>query len=93
MPYIKKKDRDYYNIDIEILADKIRDKVKCDKQLRPGHLNYILTKLFMKVYGPSMRYADHNELLGMLEACKLEWYRRKTSPYEDEKIDSEGDVE
>jgi hypothetical protein len=93
MPYIQKKDRKVYDIDITLLADKIKDASHIDKKLRAGHLNYVITKLLMEVYGNSMRYCDHNEVIGMLECCKLEWCRRKTSPYEDGKIESEGDLE
>lgn len=32
------------------------------------------------------------EILGMLRCAQLEFYRRRTSPYEDEKIVSNGDI-
>lgn len=37
-------------------------------------------------------YQDYNDILGALEACKLEFYRRLVVPYEDEKIRQNGDV-
>ena len=37
-------------------------------------------------------YRNINELIGVLECAKLELYRRVASPYEDEKIQSNGDV-
>ena len=39
-----------------------------------------------------MRYQTLNAIVGSLECCKLEVYRRLASPYEDEKITKNGDV-
>jgi len=39
-----------------------------------------------------MNYRNINELVGVFECAKLELYRRVASPYEDEKIQSNGDV-
>ncbi len=64
-----------------------------DPAKRPGHLNYLITSLLRKVFQSGMRYADHNEVLGVLSAVELEFYRRSIAPYEDEKIESEGDLE
>jgi hypothetical protein len=44
----------------------------------------------LKAHGTN--YALLNELIGVLECAKLELYRRVASPYEDEKIQSNGDV-
>jgi hypothetical protein len=44
------------------------------------------------VYGSQLRYADHNEVMGVLNCIALEFYRRKTAPYEDVKIAEEGDL-
>jgi hypothetical protein len=38
------------------------------------------------------RYADYNAVIGALEACKLEFYRRVVSLYEDKKKEINGDV-
>ncbi len=88
MPYIKKEDRAVYQDSINRLAEAVPD----DRTARPGHMNYIVSLLIERVYGPQMRYCDHNEVLGFLEGIKAEFYRRKTAPYEDEKIVSEGDL-
>lgn len=60
----------------------------------PGELNYVITKLiddylYRKVKGS---YADINEVIGVLECAKLEFYRRIAAPYEDEKCRQYGDV-
>lgn len=65
----------------------------------PGHLNYVITTLIKKAYakaaeldGFQLCYNDYNEIVGMLECAKLEFYRRQISPYEDKKIEKNGDV-
>ncbi len=88
MPYIKKSDRPRYESAIRELARQIPN----DRSDRPGHLNYIITMLLRTTYGSKMRYADHNEAIGVLECVKQELYRKLTAPYEDEKIVSEGDL-
>lgn len=58
-----------------------------------GELNYHLTKLciwYLKHKGQS--YQTINDIIGALEGCKLELYRRVASPYEDTKIKENGDV-
>ncbi|MBX7144621.1 MAG: hypothetical protein K1X79_09240 [Oligoflexia bacterium] len=88
MPYIKSTERGQYIEAIEEIARLI----PTDRTSRPGHLNFVISLLLQKVYGPSMRYADHNEAIGVLNCAALELYRRKTAPYEDEKIASDGDI-
>lgn len=59
-----------------------------------GELNYVITQLvtgYVKETGiPSYTY--YNEALGVLEAAKLELYRRMVAPYEDGKCKENGDV-
>ena len=88
MPYIARKDRKQYQEILNSLAEIIPQ----DRMQRPGHMNYIVSLLIEKVYGKEMRYADHNEVMGFLNCIALEFYRRKTSPYEDLKIGEEGDL-
>jgi hypothetical protein len=88
MPYISRKDRKQYQEVLNSLAEIIPK----DRMLRPGHMNYIVSLLIEKVYGSEMRYADHNEVMGFLTCIAQEFYRRKTSPYEDIKITEEGDL-
>ena len=49
--------------------------------------------LINKVYGPALRYADHNEVVGLLNCVQQEFYRRFTAPYEDLKIEEQGDLQ
>jgi hypothetical protein len=39
-----------------------------------------------------LSYQTLNDVLGALEGCKLELYRRQVAPYEDKKIQANGDV-
>jgi hypothetical protein len=59
----------------------------------PGELNFQVTSLvddYVLVHGLS--YHTINDVLGALEGAKLEFYRRIAAPYEDEKIERNGDV-
>jgi hypothetical protein len=88
MPYISRKDRPQYQ---EILTS-LAELVPQDRMQRPGHINYIVSLLLEKVYGKELRYADHNEVVGVLNCIALEFYRQKTAPYEELKIKEEGDL-
>lgn len=59
----------------------------------PGDLNYLFTKLaivYLFVRGES--YQTYNDIIGALECCKQELYRRKITSYENEKMSLNGDV-
>jgi len=59
----------------------------------PGELNYKITLLlnqYMNVKG--LNYQTINDILGALEGAKHEFYRRVAVPYENKKIDENGDV-
>jgi hypothetical protein len=58
-----------------------------------GELNYQITKL-CKAYreNDGNGYQTFNDIIGALEAAKLEFYRRMVVPYEDIKITENGDV-
>lgn len=61
--------------------------------LDPGELNYVLTKTihnYLKVKG--LRYQTLDEIVGALECCKMEFVRRVVNPYEDQKIEENGDL-
>ena len=85
MPYIKVEDRAHYKEVIEAVLDTGIDV--------PGELNYLITcicQIYLQHCGES--YASHNEIIGVLECVKQEWYRRQTVPYENKKIEENGDV-
>lgn len=80
MPYITDKDK--------------LDIINCPDTLNTaGKLNYTFTKIaltYLKLKGEN--YQNYNDIIGALEGCKLELYRRKCSAYEDKKIKENGDV-
>jgi len=58
-----------------------------------GELNYCFTLLineYLNTLGE--RYQTYNDIVGALEGCKLELYRRKICTYEDRKRDENGEV-
>lgn len=58
-----------------------------------GDLNFAFTeivKTYLSARGES--YQNYNNLIGALEGCKLELYRRMVAPYENKKIKANGDV-
>lgn len=89
MPYIKRQSRAQY----QNIISELGKLIPSDPMERPGHINYVVSLLIEKVYGKNLRYAHHNEVVGVLNCIVAEFYRRKTVPYEDEKIKSEGDLD
>ena len=90
MPYIKQEDRLKFHYDLEEIDYPKEVGVIAENA---GDLNYAITmilKSYLEKKGEN--YATHNEIVGMLECCKQEWIRRKVSPYEDKKIEENGDV-
>lgn len=84
MPYIIQEDR--YAIDLYISHI-------LDLNLNEGQLNYVITKLLNSYIGKNgLSYSNLNSLIGVLECAKMELYRRILSPYEDIKINQNGDV-
>jgi hypothetical protein len=57
-----------------------------------GELNYMLTKLVSQYVREKLSYQRINDVVGALEGAKLEFVRRVVNPYEDNKIEENGDV-
>jgi hypothetical protein len=58
-----------------------------------GELNYAISKilrLYLKKH--PLRYAILNEIMGVMESAKIEFYRRVVTPYEETKIIENGDI-
>lgn len=59
----------------------------------PGELNYFITTACVEYWRESPRsYQRLNDIIGALEAAKLEFYRRIVVPFEEEKCYVNGDV-
>ena len=98
MPYIKKEERELIDgpsdFTVQVGLDTFIYKMSTisTNSPQPGTLNYIITKLVHWWLGHNPNYERYNAAIGVLECAKLELYRRKVSPYEDEKINENGDV-
>lgn len=58
-----------------------------------GELNYELTLKVLKYLRVNkLSYQTINDIIGALEGCKAEFYRRVAVPYEQSKIRQNGDV-
>lgn len=58
-----------------------------------GELNYVVTRMIDNhLKSKGIRYSHVNEMIGALECCKLELYRRIVGPYEDLKAEENGDA-
>jgi hypothetical protein len=80
MPYIKQEARD------EIINGRKMAE-------NPGELNYLLSELVYQYFQDNGgNYQAINDVVGALEGAKLEFYRRVAAPYEDRKIEENGDV-
>lgn len=80
MPYIRKDER----------ADMIEN---AEEPANAGQLNYMITRILLDYFnGKGARYQQINDILGALEGAKLEFYRRVAAPYEDKKMEENGDV-
>jgi len=92
MPYIEKQDRKKYENAITEIVNQLN--LRGTGGFYPvGDLNYIISTIIQKtLQRQGMRYQTLNAVIGSLECCKLEVYRRLASPYEDEKISQNGDV-
>ncbi len=64
-----------------------------DQPQNAGELNFLLTNLIANYISfKGEKYQHYNDIMGALEGAKLELYRRKIAPYEDKKIEENGDV-
>ena len=78
MPYIKLEERVEYDDAIHDLLDELR----CQGS-SVGHINYIISTLIWNLWAGD--YTSGNNLMGVLECVKQEFYRKQLAPYEDVK--------
>jgi hypothetical protein len=90
MPYIIPADRKQFDPAIEELVDALTNHGF--SKLKPGDLNYAVSKIVWGAFDKNPSYTFGNELVGVLECIKQEFYRRKLAPYEEAKIKENGDL-
>lgn len=87
MPYIKPEDRLKFKDTLpEVIG--ILQEGGC----KPGQVNYVISSIIWELFETSPSYTTANNLMGVLECVKSEFYRRKVEPYEDEKMKQHGDL-
>jgi hypothetical protein len=85
MPYIPPERREF--------LESATDAEIAEVELSVGDLNYAITGLLDEWIGQEgLSYQAINSAIGVLECAKLELYRRVAAPYEDNKIEQNGDV-
>lgn len=77
MPYIKSEQR---------------ERLIKDLPQNAGELNYYISMLLKHYWARTGNYQGINDIVGALEGAKLEFYRRIAVPYENLKIDENGDM-
>ena len=87
MPYILQEDRPKFDTLINELVKKLQER---PIENIDGDFNYIVTRIIKKSY--PLRYFHINRAMGVLECIQHEFYRRVAAPYEDKKIQQNGDV-
>lgn len=92
MPYINKSKRVVLDPAIDQVLNNLRE-LECDddKNNMEGNINYLFTRILHHVY-PGTSYREVNDVVGVLECCKLEYYRRIAAPYETQKAFENKDV-
>ena len=83
MPYLKSKNK---RMHLDAIVDRFMGYFAYEFT---GTLNYFLFKLAKR---SCSCYKEYAAFIGELEAAKLEIYRRQIAPYEDIKIEENGDV-
>ena len=92
MPYITYSKRDVLDGPVDQLRNALRELESDDSDNNmEGNINYAVTSLLLSVYG-NINYRAINDVMGVLESIKQEFYRRAAGPYEDQKAFSNGDV-
>lgn len=85
MPYISKPNRKFIDDNMESITIEINSE---------GDLNYTIFRLLDEFVadngGPS--YINYNKVMGVLDCCAREYYRRRVAPYEDKAIERNGDI-
>ena len=91
MPYITEQNREQLQPVLEPLIDFIFDDKLASN---PGPINYIITKIcHAYIQGNGYyNYNGFNEMIGILDCVKAEFYRTVVAKYEDEKKKLNGNI-
>jgi hypothetical protein len=84
MPYIRKEKREKFSKVIEALRNAQPENA--------AELNYLFSMIAAGYTKADFTYQRINDVIGALEGCKQEIYRRQAAPYEDKSIVNNGDL-
>ena len=88
MPYISQNDRKKIND-----FDKLLESLNKDNYTSPDVMNYLFSKLIEQyILVNGLSYQSINDIIGALECCKSEFYRRLVGPYQKAQIHKHGDL-
>ncbi len=87
MPYIKQDIRN----DIKIAIDNLIGRLQ-EISTESGVLNYVISEILGYTKGKRLCYQEIQNIIGILECAKLEFYRRIAVPYENRKWIENGDI-
>jgi hypothetical protein len=88
MPYIKPENRTKFNSPIEDVVAALT----VNEQFDVGEVNYVISSVVWELFKKNPRYSTANNLMGVLECVKAEFYRRQVANLEDRKIIENGDI-
>jgi len=87
MPYISEERR------AELLRATLPTRDAINAACTPGDLNYLISMTVLGyIEARGKNYTHINDAIGVLEAVKLELYRRLAAPYENQKARQNGDL-
>jgi len=88
MPYIKKEDRNGYEDSLSNLIYALEFN-----GWKVGDVTYVVYKIIARWFIALPKYSTIAAIRGMLAGCLSEFDRRFAFPYEDKKIQENGDVD
>lgn len=96
MPYIRQsKRKDIEDIvKLESFLEALED-YDLKSKLEVGDMNYIITKIlhkYLHILHCIPNYQDYNTVIGLIECIKQEFYNKKVIPYEELKLNENGDL-
>ena len=91
MPYIIPADRIQFDPKIKEVISVITNNGS--SKAKVGDINYVFSKIIWELFDKNPSYTLGNDLMGVLEGVRSEFYRRKLGPYEDQKMKENGDIQ
>lgn len=90
MPYIEQRYRDLIDSEINALIEGLK-RFDVGSTVPDGAINYAVTKIILTFFRP-VTYFKIERVRGLLKGILSEYERREAIPYEDKKIEQNGDV-